>query len=37
MVKDISMFHKIVDYTVEGRTFENKPYDKLKNKAKVQT
>jgi len=28
------MFSKIVDYTIYGRSFENKQYDKLKNKIK---
>lgn len=32
MAKDPSMFIKIVEYTVEGRSFENKQYDKIKNK-----
>lgn len=30
MVKDPAMFHKIVDYTVEGRVFENKQYDRIR-------
>jgi hypothetical protein len=34
MLKDHDLFIKLVEYTVEGRTFENKQYDKLKNKTK---
>jgi len=29
MKKNQHMFEKIVDYTVEGRVFENKQYDKI--------
>lgn len=31
MEKDYPMYKKIVSYTIEGRTFENKVYDKLIN------
>ena len=34
MIKDPAMFSKIVEYTIYGRSFENKQYDKLKNKIK---
>jgi ubiquitin-conjugating enzyme E2 M len=30
MAKNYNMYLKIVDYTVEGRTFENRPYDKIR-------
>lgn len=29
MLKDLGMFNKIVEYTMGGRAFENKQYDKL--------
>jgi hypothetical protein len=32
MVKQPDLFYKILDYTVEGRSFENKNYDKIRIK-----
>jgi ubiquitin-conjugating enzyme E2 M len=31
MIKQPVSFTKIIDYTVEGRTFENKAYDKIRH------
>ena len=33
MVKNLEMFLKIVDYTVEGRVFENRKYDCVRLKG----
>ena len=30
MTKQPAMFYKVIDYTVEGRSFENKIYDKIR-------